>query len=222
MPKTDPAIEELLLRLLSRPMRAAQRDALDNRVASSFLGAGEARPARTKRSRRLILLVALLAVAMPFAAAGVDDLSALLDRLVPGPEFQTELDAAMAEVPLPDGRAWPDVPSLDAANFRGPYESDPPPDGDYYQAGGGHSTVEYIAACIWFDEWLVAHDSGDAERQAAAAQTISAIPTWDLWTSPFSDKSYTDLLQRVIDGVESGDAEPLRQFAALNCDFGEE
>jgi hypothetical protein len=223
VPTADADFERLLASALSEPMTPAQRAALDGRLARTIAAApapGSTRSGSRGRSRRLILLLALLAIAIPVAAVGVDDLSAFIDRWATGPEFQTEIDVAKAEVPLPEGRDWPDVASLDPANWEGgaapfgvehqTYETGP---------GAALSIVESVAACVWFDEWLLAHDAGDEARAAAAADGIAQIPTWRSWDSEWWDSSYTDLLQQVIDGVAAGDPEQVRGFTDLNCDF---
>lgn len=212
--------EQLVTRALSEGMRPEQKAALDQRLAHLVRAhPGEPRRLRSRPKRLLVLLVALLALAVPVAAAGVDDIGRLLTRLVSGPAFQTEIDTAIAEVPLPEGRDWPDVGALNPATLRGPYEGDPPGDFDYYETGPGAalSVVESIAACIWFDEWLSAQDAGDVDRRQAAAAVIAEIPTWESWQSPYWDKSYTDLLATVIAGVAANDVGPVRSFSDLNC-----
>lgn len=113
-------------------------------------------------------------------------------------EFQAELDAAMNEVPLPEGRVWPDVPALHA---------DQPGVGGYSREGG-RGTVESIAVCIWLDEWLDARVAADAARAEVAAIQIHDIRTWPSWDSVFWDQSVRDHYGPIIDAVADGNAAP--------------
>jgi hypothetical protein len=135
-------------------------------------------------------------------------------------EFQAELDAAMAEVPLPVGRAWPDLPSL---NTRQPDDcSDERPENcvGAYSRDGGRSTVELVAICIWLDEWVDATAAQDAARAAAAADEISRIPTWPSWNSVFFDQSVRDHLSPILDAVAEGQvAPPEAEVASGNCSW---
>lgn len=219
MQKTDSAFEQLVASALAAPMRSEQRSTLDERLAAALQGIPARRARSGFRRPKLLLLFALLALTVPFAAAGVDDLAQFVAQYVTGPEFDDEINAELGNVPLPDGREWPDIGALRPSEIRGPYEGEPPGESDYWQTGPGaaRSVVEFVAVCVWFDEWLVAHDAGNAERQAAVAQGVAEIPAWPSWTSGWWDKSVTDLLQKSIDGISAGNPEPVRSFSALNC-----
>jgi hypothetical protein len=213
--KTEPDFEQLVARVLAEPMRPEQRSALDARMAGVLRGTMVRRGLRRLNRPKLLLLVALLALTLPFAASGVDELF----HAVTGPDFQREIDAELANVPLPAGRDWPDVGALQPATYRGPYEGEPPGEFDYWESGPGaaRSVAEFVAVCVWFDEWLIAHDAGDTERQSAVSQGIAEIPTWPSWSSEWWDTSVTDLLQTSIDGIAAGDPEAVRSFSTLNC-----
>lgn len=199
-------IEKDIEAALRTPMSAEQRAVVDARVRAAI---AQALPAARGRFqvRRSLLLVAVL-VLVPVVGAGAAILSTETPLgIASAAEFAAELEAAKEEVPLPVGRTWPAGPSL-AVN----------PDAGYSR-GGGRSTVEAVAFCIWLDEWLDAREAGDADREHAAATTVAAVPTWPSWTSPFWTESYTDHLQGLITAVGDGDEAPVRQEMELNCDF---
>lgn len=72
--------------------------------------------------------------------------------------------------------------------------------------------------CVWFDEWLDARAAGDVSREREAATTISEIPTWQSWDSPFWTQSVTDHLGSLIEAVEAG-AGPIEEEILLACSW---
>jgi hypothetical protein len=193
--------EDLLTDALAEPMTPRQRSALDTRVLPFVT-----MPRRSRRFlrrpavRRSLLLVAVVLIALPLAALGGMFSTEDPFGLATPTEFQAELDVAMAEVPLPAGRTWPDVPALHA---------DQPGVGGYSREGG-RGTVEGIAVCIWLDEWLDARLDGDAAREHVAAIHIHGIRTWPSWDSVFWDQSVRDHYGPIIDAVADGNAEPVQ------------
>ncbi|MDF2990610.1 MAG: glycosyltransferase [Microbacterium sp.] len=75
---------------------------------------------------------------------------------------------------------WPAYASLpieyDAATFARAIAADAPE--GLRQVTGIRSEFEQNARCAWREEWLDADASGDAQRAAAAAQTLTAAATW--------------------------------------------
>lgn len=200
MHKTDPVFEDLLTDALAAPLTPKQRLALDARVLRYVtMQPRSMRFLRRPAVRRSLLLVAVVVVALPLAALGgmfsTEDPFGLATPI----EFQAELDAAMNDVPLPEGRAWPDVPALRA---------DQPGVGGYSREGG-RGTVEGIAVCIWLDEWLDARVSADVAREKVAAIQIDGIRTWPSWDSVFWDQSVRDYYGPIIDAVADGNAGPV-------------
>lgn len=200
----DKSFEDRLGEVLSAPMSPQQRTELDRRVESAL--AATPFPVRRRRApvRRSVLLAAALVLLLPTifvvgAALNTEDPFGLTDA----PGFQAELDAAMAQVPLPAGRAWPDYLRADPSAA--------------YSRGGGQSWVELNAVCIWFDEWLGARAASDADRERIAAATIADIPTWPSWSSPFWTESVRDHLVPLIAAIDHGDATPIRREMQLNC-----
>jgi hypothetical protein len=199
-------IEQHIEDVLTAPMTAEGRSRLDARVGSAIESA-PARPRRRIRIRRSLVLVAV-ALVVPVVGVGAAIMSTESPYgLATATEFAAELEAAKAEVPLPAGRIWPAIPA---------FEVDPDAG---YSRGGGRSTVEGVATCIWLDDWLDARQAGDAGRVQVAARTIAAIPTWPSWTSPFWTESYTDHLQPIIDAVAGGMEAPVRSEMRTNCEF---
>jgi hypothetical protein len=102
------------------------------------------------------------------------------------------------------------------------HEVQPPePDGQQrgavYDRGGGRSEVEFLAMCIWFDDWLDARAAGDPERERAATDQIQLFRTWPSWDSPFWDQSVRDHFNPIIDAVANGDPGPVEAEMTLNC-----
>ena len=56
-------------------------------------------------------------------------------------------------------------------------------------------------------------------REAAAAETISEIPSWPSWDSPFYDQSVRDYYGPIIAAVEHGDEGPVRADMGTNCSW---
>jgi hypothetical protein len=203
----DRSFEGRLTDALTEPMTAAQRSSLDARLAPTL-----ARPAPRHRFirlpvRRSLLLVAALILLVPLVAAtaailSTEDPFGLADAT----EFQAELDAAKAAVPLPAGRTWPahlTVTDQSAA----------------YSRGGARSWVEGNAVCIWFDEWLDARAAGDATRAGLAAAEIARIPTWPSWNSPFWTQSVRDWYAPIIRQVANGDPSGVEAEMQNNCSW---
>ena len=198
------SIEEHIEDALRTPMTAEGRSWLDARVGAAI---ASARPKRRWRIRRSLVLVAV-ALVVPVVGVGAAIMSTEDPYGLAGPnEFRAELQAAMADVPLPAGRSWPDGPALAVD-----------PDG-YYSRGGGRSTVEGIAVCIWLDEWLDARTVGDIGREQVAAATIAGIPRWPSWTSPFWTVDYDRHLEPLIAAVANRDEGPVRVEMGSNCSF---
>lgn len=211
--RTD--FERQLSAALSAPMSETQRTTLDARMAIVLDRHREL--GRRRPPGRLLLLAAAIALIVPVAA-----LAGVLSSESPGglagvDEFQAELDAAMAEVPIPAGQSWPDWSALDAGSDPGPAAPGESPGAPMFSRGGGRSTIEFVAICLWLDEWLAARQAQDAPREQAAVTVLSDVPTWPSWDSPFWDQSLTDLLKTVIDSVASDDEAPAQRFVTLNC-----
>lgn len=202
MTRSDRSFDDRLTDALTAPMTPGQRSALDARVLRPGRR-GSGRRVRVVR-RSLLLAAALLAIPLLGASAWImstEDPFGLSDAA----SFQQEIDAAKEAVPLPPGRDWPDHLRAD-------------PDA-YHSTGGGRSWVETNAVCIWLDEWLDARAAGDPAREQDAAATISEIPTWPSWDSPFWTESVTDHLGSLIEAVEAGNAGPIEEEITLNCSW---
>jgi hypothetical protein len=203
---TDRSFEGRLTDALAEPMTAAQRAFLDARLAPTLAGRPPARLLGRRAVRRSLLLVAALLVVIPLVAAATmlstEDPFGLADAA----EFQAELDAAKAAVPLPAGRSWPahlTVTDQSAA----------------YSRGGARGWVESNAVCIWFDEWLDARAAGDATREGLAAAEIQRIPTWPSWNSLFWDQSVRDWYAPIIQQVANGDPSGVEREMQGGCSW---
>ena len=195
-------LEDRIIEALRAPVAADTRIALDSRVQAAIA----ATPSRGKRRTwitRSLVFAGLLAIAIPGVIVGGILLTESPNGLADATEYGAELDAAKLEVPLPDGRSWPDFLRPD------PNAS--------YSRGGGRPTVEAVATCIWFDEWTDARASDDVVREATAAATIAGIPSWEAWDSHFFDQSYRDHLEPIIAAVGRGDTAPVEAEITLNC-----
>ena len=209
MTGSEQAFEDRLRAALAEPMTAQQIAALDA-LRPTAERAPVMRLLRGRTVRRSLLLVAAVAIALPLAALGgvftTEDPYGLADPS----EFQAELDAAMAAVPLPAGRTWPDLPSLHAHQ----------PGVGAYSRGGARGTVELIAVCVWLDELVDASAAQDAPRAAAAAAEIGRIPSWPSWNSVFWDQSVRDGLRPIIDSVAAGRVDAAQaEVSSANCSW---
>jgi hypothetical protein len=198
-------LEDRMTQALRQPPASQGRAALDLRVRAAI---DSARPRRGRRIRvtRGLVLAGLLAIGLPGAIAAGIYLTESPLGLADAVEYAAELDAAMGIVPLPEGRSWPD--------FLRPTD---PHAG--YSRGGGLPTVESVAMCIWFDEWLDARAAADPAREATAAKTIAEIPRWESWNSAFFDQSYRDHFGPIIAAVGRDQPAPVRAEMSLNCSW---
>ena len=198
------SFEEQLEQALAAPMSPGQRAALDARVARMLRSADATRGRRFLVGRSL-LLAALLFLILPVvfiagaAIMSTEDPFGLADAS----EFEAELDAAIADVPLPPGRTWPDHLRADPSA--------------YYSRGGARSWVEFNAYCIWLDEWLDARVAADPDRERDAAGTIAEIPSWPSWDSPFWDQTTRDHLMTIIAAVGTDDQATVQPELQLIC-----
>ena len=195
-------LEDRITEALRSPLPPQIRTALDLRVRAAIAATPPRRRRRIWVTRGLVF-AGLLAIAVPSVIVGGMLLTESPDGLAGAHEFAGEIEAAKGMVPLPEGRTWP--PFLR-----------PDPNATYSR-GGGLPTVESVATCIWFDEWLDARAAGDEQGEAIAAATIADIPTWQAWNSHFFDQSYRDHRGRIIAAVERGDAVPVEAEMNLNC-----
>jgi hypothetical protein len=58
---------------------------------------------------------------------------------------------------------------------------------------------------LWLGSWLDATNHGDLPGANAARGTLLTVPTWVLYTSPFADQSYRDVLDKIIARVQADD-----------------
>lgn len=195
-------LESELTAILGSPMTTENIAGLERRLRS--------RPVRpVARPSMPIRRVTLLAATLTLATLLVAGVTATIqttespDGLVSAEAFQSEIDAAKAEVPKPDGATWP--ASLDASA------------GAVYSKGGGRASVEAVAFCLWTRSWLVAHAVGDAAHARIAATTLTDVPRWPGYRGVFSDQSYRDEVDKVVAGVAIGDPKPADRFASRNC-----
>ena len=175
-------VEQQLRQMFGAPLTTSERELLDDRVRQRLASAKRSPRSMWRRPGRVTLIAAVLALVIPLAALGgifsTEDPYGLADPA----EFQAELDAALADVALPPGRAWPDVPSLHAEQ----------PGVGAYSRGGARSTVELIAFCIWLDDWADARGAGDATSD----HNRRHAPGWRAHLAVVE--------QPVLDGVRSG------------------
>lgn len=199
--------EDRIEAALAAPVAPPLQRALDLRVRAAI----DLTPRRRRgvSITRVLVLAGLLALALPGVIIGGKYLSENPFGLADANEFAQEIAVAKTQVPLPPGRTWP-------AFFR---MDDPSAN---YGRGGGLAWAESIATCLWLDEWLEARAAGDAAREAAAASTIAAIPTWTDWNSLHFDQSYRDYVGSIIAAVARADDGPAKQNAEINCAFATE
>lgn len=196
--------EDRIVEALRAPIAPEARSALDLRVRVAIDGTPRRRRRRTWVTRGLVF-AGLLAIAVPSVIVGGLLLTESPNGLAGATEFAAEIEAAKLTVPLPAGRTWPEF-------LR------PDPDVSYSR-GGGRPTVESVATCIWYDEWLDARAADDVAREAVAAATIAGIPSWPAWNSHFFDQSYRDHQGQVIAAVGRGDPAPVEAEMSLNCSW---
>ena len=198
------SFEEQLEHALAAPISPGQRAALDASVARMLRSAEPTGGRRLLVGRSLLLAAGLFLVLPVVFIAGAAIMSTEDPfGLADASEFQAEPDAAIADVPLPPGRTWPDHLRTDSSA--------------YYSRGGARSWVEFNAYCIWLDEWVDARVAADPDRETAAARTIAEIPSWPSWNSPFWDQTTRDHLMTIITAVGTDDPAPVQRELQLNC-----
>jgi hypothetical protein len=188
---------------LRAPVAPDLRAALDRRVRAA-IDAAPAPPRRGFNVTRALVLVGLLALALPGVIVGGVRLTEGFLGLIDARAFAEEIEAAKDMVPLPAGRAWPEY-------FRA---GDP---NAMFDRGGALPWAESIATCLWLDEWLDARAAADIAREGIAAQAIAGIPSWQSWNTPFFDQSYRDYYRSIFGAVARGDERPVRANVPLNC-----
>ncbi|MGZ8741135.1 MAG: hypothetical protein ACXWZ8_11115 [Gaiellaceae bacterium] len=146
------------------------------------------------RGWRIAAAVGVLAIAAPLAAIATagSRYTETPFGLSDAAGFQAEIDAAKQAVPLPAGVQWPSY--VDVQDHEGGYSR-----------GGGRFQVEGVAFCLWLGSWLDATRAADVAAANAARRTLLAVPTWVLYTSPFADQSYRDVLDKITAGVQAND-----------------
>jgi hypothetical protein len=160
------------------------------------------------RRWRIAAVVAVLVIAVPLVAVATAGIRHTEDPfgIIDAAGFQAEIDAAKQGVPLPAGAHWPSY--VDVQEHNGGYSR-----------GGGRFQVEGVAFCLWLGSWLDATSAGDEGVAKTARDTLLTVPTWVLYTSPFADQSYRDVLDKIIAGVRADDpsADGFRRASAGAC-----
>lgn len=209
-----PSVDEAALRELS--VALARETVRASRTA-----------ARARRRRRVVGVVAGLAVAVPATAAATywsahtgehgdpslteENASEWLD--VCAPDF-TEVAAGLAPTTraLPSGVSWAAATDRVVAGWTAGCDQGP----SRTQADGVLMSYESYAGCAWAVSWLHADDRGDqASRRAAAAELRhhAASPV----VAENDGGGVVDSLARVADAAAAGDAGPVREQVVANC-----
>ena len=197
---TSPDIESALRTTLSRPMTSQQSVELDARLRDR-LEYSTYRRFRVHRRGFALALVAAFVIA-PAVLAGIR-LTESPNGLAPASEFQAEIDAAKAVVPLPAGATWP--PYLVANKSAS------------YSRGGGRTWVEFVSFCSWDRAWLASTASGDSMSSRADRDQIEAATSWEFYQGEFATDSFRGSIDHVVAAVRDGDRSQVQQFVVLNC-----
>jgi hypothetical protein len=197
---TSPDIESALRATLSLPMTSQQRAALDARFRDRL----ERSAHRRFRVRRRGLALALVAafVLAPTVYAGIR-LTESPNGLSPATDFQAEIDAAKAVVPLPPGATWPPYLVADKSAS--------------YSRGGGRTWVELVSFCSWNRAWLASTASGASASARADRDQIEAATSWEFYRGEFATDSFRGYIDHVITAVRDGDRGEVQRTVALNC-----
>lgn len=147
----------------------------------------------------------LLGVSLFVAACGSNGAAALPgdEQFVDASGFDQEVADAIKVTPVPPGASFPTMRAVDPAGR--------------YGVGGGTKDVQDAAICLWFDHWLGGLAVQDEGQVAAAQAMAETFPTWKTYVD--NDRSYSDLLDNVIDKAELGDPSAMRTFTEANCEF---
>jgi hypothetical protein len=197
---TSPDIESAIRTTLSRPLTSQQCAALDARFRERLEHSARSR-FRVRRRGLALALVAAFVVA-PTVFAGIR-LTESPNGLAPATEFQAEIDAAKAVVPLPPGATWPPYLVADKSAS--------------YSRGGGRAAVEFVSFCSWDRAWVASTASGASASAQADRDQIVAATSWEFYRGEFATDSFRDSIDQVIAAVRNGDRSQVQQFVALNC-----
>lgn len=196
------SFERRLADAMSIEITDASLDKLDRLLAGKL---SRRRMPRLDRWR-IAVVVAILAISTSVAAVATAGIKHTEDPFgdVDAAGFQAEIDAAKQVVPLPAGVVWPSYLKAQDENAG-------------YSRNGGRFWVEEVAFCLWIDSWATAVDTADTASAEVARDTLLSVPTWTLYSSPFADQSYRDVLDRSLAGVQGGDVRAARDASQPAC-----
>ncbi len=197
-------LEARLAGALGAPLEGAELARLDARVATA-LRLDPRRGHRRAIGRKPVLVIAgLLVVALGAVASGALRSTESPFGLESAANFQAEIDAAKAVVPIPAGANWPS--SLDVTDASGSYS-----------AAGGRAMVENVAFCLWTTAWISASEDGDAASAARSLNVLRDSRSWTSYSGTFSDRSYRDIVDGIVAGAAAGNSQPAKRFVSVNC-----
>lgn len=198
---TTSSFESHIADSLSIEVSGASLIRMDSLLAARLTRARAAR----FRGWRIAAAAALMILVVPLAAVATAGIRHTEDPfgVVDAKGFQAEVDAAKEAVALPAGASWP------------PYLVADPDAG--YSRNGGRSWVEGVAFCRWMDAWLNATESADIAAATTARDTLLTVPTWVLYTGPFGDQSYRDVLDASLAGVSANNPQAAREASRPAC-----
>lgn len=76
-----------------------------------------------------------------------------------------------------------------------------------------------LGPTMWEGYWLDGCDRRDEGQMSAALAGLDKTRTWQRFTDPLlSDKGFRAMHQQLVDDAERGDAGPVREEYAINCD----
>lgn len=125
-------------------------------------------------------------------------------------------------MPLPAGIQGDEVRIDVAMSMKAASDADADPASG---AGGAHTTetgivasFEFAGQCLWMDEYIRAHRTGDAARAAAAAVVLADAATWPEIVST-DGGGVVDSFDRIAASAAAGDVASVAADASLNCSW---
>jgi hypothetical protein len=129
-----------------------------------------------------------------------------------GSEFLDQEGVAAELRATEDNFAWPEGYDPDVEAIVARYLDDAPTD-SRFQAGMAYTVLGGYNQCAWYQTWLDASESGDAETEGQALQVMTEVIPY----FPNHDPSPSPHLLELAASAAEGDPDMVQQSVTANC-----